>query len=481
MAKINRRQFLALGVGSAGAIIAANWVKGQNSNLIVQSKIASPSLYKSQDGLLEVNLEAGYTPLKVAGMPANLISYNGQIPAPRLEVKPGDTVRIHFTNNLSQPTNIHYHGLHITPTDKGDNIFLKIPSGEKFTYEFTILQNHSGGSFWYHPHYHGYVADQLLGGLAGLFIVRGKLDAIPEIKAAKEEFLVLKDFDIAGNTVIAPNHRGRMSGREGLLITGNGQINPNFELPRNGLLRLRLLNASSSHFYRLKLENHPFYLIATDGGALAEPVELTELLLVPGERAELLIPGTKEPGSYRLLNLPYDRGSMGMMGGMMGHRHRFSVSTSPQTIATITYGKPVKPVSLPNKLIPITILPEPKIARRFELNHGMIPGQGMAFLINGESFNPNHISTQVKLNAIEDWELVNTGIMDHPFHLHVNQFQILSRDGKSLPYLAGKDTVNVSPGETVRLRVKFNDFTGKTVYILDHEDLGMMAIMEILA
>ena len=169
---------------------------------------------------------------------------------------------------------------------------------------------------------------------------------------------------------------------------------------------------------------------------------------------------------------------------MMRHRRRFSGSTSPQTIARITYGKPVKPVSLPNKLIPITILPEPKIVRRFELNHGMIPGQGMAFLINGQNFNPNHISTQVKLNAIEDWELVNTGIMDHPFHLHVNQFQILSRDGKSLPYLAGKDTVNVSPGETVRLRVKFNDFTGKTVYhchILDHEDLGMMGIMEISA
>ena len=114
----------------------------------------------------------------------------------------------------------------------------------------------------------------------------------------------------------------------------------------------------------------------------------------------------------------------------------------------------------------------------------MMPGRGMAFLINGESFNPNRISTQVKLNTVEDWELVNTGIMDHPFHLHVNQFQILSRNGKALPYLAGKDTVNVSPGEIVRLRVKFTDFTGKTVYhchILDHEDLGMMGIMEISA
>ncbi len=492
MGKINRRLFLGLGISSAGAIIAANWVKGQNRNLIAQPKIASPSIYRSQDGLLEVNLQAGNTPLKVAGMPTNLLSYNGQIPAPRLEAKPGDKVRIHFTNNLAQPTNLHYHGLHITPKDKGDNIFLKIPSGERFTYEFTIPKDHSGGTFWYHPHYHGYVADQLLGGLAGLFVVRGELDEIPEIKAAKEEFLVLKDFDVENNTVIVPRHRGRMSGREGLLITGNGTIKPNFELPQNGLLRLRLLNASSSHFYRLKLENHPFYLIATDGGALTEPVELTELLLVPGERAELLIPGTQEPGNYNLLNLPYDRGSMGMMGGMMGRGMmgrgmmggNFPRQNSPQTIATITYGEPTKSIPLPKKLILIATLPEPRLVRRFELNHGMMPGRGMAFLINGESFNPNVISTPVKLNTVEDWELVNTGIMDHPFHLHVNQFQILSRNGKALPYLAGKDTVNVSPGEIVRLRVKFTDFTGKTVYhchILDHEDLGMMGILEISA
>ena len=74
--------------------------------------------------------------------------------------------------------------------------------------------------------------------------------------------------------------------------------------------------------------------------------------------------------------------------------------------------------------------------------------------------------------------------MDHPFHLHVNHFQVISRNGKPEPYPAWRDTVLVRQGETVRIRIRFRDFTGKTVYhchIIDHEDLGMMANLEIVS
>ena len=128
-------------------------------------------------------------------------------------------------------------------------------------------------------------------------------------------------------------------------------------------------------------------------------------------------------------------------------------------------------------------MPAPQTVRLFELNHGMAHGWGMVFLINGRMFDPNHIDTQVQLNTVEDWELVNTGVMDHPFHIHTNEFQVISRNGRAVPYLAWKDTVNVAPGESVRCRLRFADFAGKTVYhchILDHEDLGMMGILEIV-
>jgi FtsP/CotA-like multicopper oxidase with cupredoxin domain len=108
----------------------------------------------------------------------------------------------------------------------------------------------------------------------------------------------------------------------------------------------------------------------------------------------------------------------------------------------------------------------------------------MVFLINGKAFDPQRIDTRVQLNTVEDWEIANTGVMDHPFHLHTNHFQVVSRNGVPEPYRAWQDTVLVPVGETVRIRIRFADFPGKTVYhchILDHEDLGMMGMVEMIS
>lgn len=485
---MKRRQFLSISASSAGAIVLS-----QCAAVRPQSTRSLPAKTRQtrENSIVDVDLEAVSGVVDLGDRQANLFAYNGQIPGPTIEVQPGDTVRVRFANSLPEPTNLHYHGLHVSPTENADNVFLQIPSGETLTYEFTLPQNHPAGLFYYHPHHHGFVAQQIFKGLGGLLVVRGRLDEIPEIRAAAETFLVLKDFAIdADGNVTPPHHMERMLGREGALLTANGRVNPSLEIAPEGLLRLRLLNASTSRFYRLAIENHPLYLIATDGGSLSAPVELSELLLSPGERADLLVRGDRSSGRYRLLNLPYNRGRMGMMGGgrmgrgMMG-RGRMDVpnpTDEPQTLATLTYTGQSHPLALPETLIPIEALPEPEIVRRFVLNHGMAPGMGMVFLMNGKAFDPQRSDTAVRLNTVEEWELVNTGTMDHPFHLHTNPFQIISRNDRPEPHLAWKDTVLVPAGETVRIRMRFADFVGKTVYhchILDHEDLGMMGIVEI--
>ena len=494
MTKINRRQFLALSGAGAGSFILASCTRGQVGRASPNSAVDLPQLYQSQNGLLEVDLEASERPVNIGSKEAYLLAYNGQVPAPRLEAKPGDKVRLHFTNNLEQPTNIHYHGLHIPITGNADNVFLKIDPGKKLTYEFQIPANHPAGTFWYHPHLHGLVAEQLFAGLAGLFIVRGELDEIPEVKAAKEEFLVLQDFALDDDgRPMGSRHMSLMMGREGDIVTVNGRVNPNFSLAGEGLLRWRILNASPSRFYRLALENHPFHLIATDGGALNEPVEVNEILLTPGQRAEVLVKGNQQPGEYRLLNLPYDRGSMGMMGGGMMGRGMMGGSdrNAPTALATVNYESSVESLSLPTKLASIAALSAPQAEKSFKLNHGMSPSVGMAFLINGQPYNGDceasrrhRLDTKVKLNTTEDWELINTGVMDHPFHVHGNAFQVISRDGQPESLLAWRDTVLVKRGETVRIRIPFSDFAGKTVYhchVLDHEDLGMMGNLMIEA
>lgn len=497
---MNRRQFIALGAAGIGSAATLHWAR--NRSLANELWATAAPLYTSQNGLLEVDLTAAVRPVQIGSRTANLLSYNGQSPGPRLEARPGDTVRIRLHNQLDQPTNLHYHGLHITPQGTGDNVFIAVAPGESFTYEFTIPADHPAGTFWYHPHHHHHAAAQVFGGLAGLFVIRGELDEISEVKAAQEEFIVLKDYEIdrAGN-VPAADHMALMMGREGSLVTVNGRVDPGLTIPQGGLLRMRLLNASASRFYRLQLEGHPFQLIATDGGAIASPVELSELLLAPGERADVLIQGTQTSGTYRLLNLPYNRNGIGMMGGMgggMGHGmgHDMggmmhggrSSSGDPQPLASLTYSGSIAALPLPRQLGTVETLAEPTVTRRIELSMtmGMGGDMGMEFWFNGQPYDPQRIDIEAQLGTVEEWELANVDpdLMDHPFHLHVNPFQVVSRNGQPEPYRAWKDTVLVRGGETVKIRIPFRTFAGETVFhchILDHEDLGMMGNLQISA
>jgi FtsP/CotA-like multicopper oxidase with cupredoxin domain len=493
---LSRRSFLTLAGTAAASVAAASvWTRSRQLRHGTGTHAAAEGAWRSSGGRLELDLVAQDTAVAIPGGPSHALTYNGLLPGPLLELEPGDALRLHLHNQLDQPTNLHYHGLHIPPGGAADNVFLSVAPGASQTYDFTLPTDHPAGTFYYHPHRHGTVADQVFGGLGGVLIVRGTLDRIPEVAAAREQVLFLKDLPAGGRSPLGMGPGGMgmgmggmMLGREGPVLTVNGQVNPELSVPAGGLLRLRIVNGSNARFWRLALEDHPFHLIATDGGALEAPVKLPELLLAPGERAEVLVQANRSGGRYRLLNLPYARirGGMGMdAGGGMGMGMGPGAGRGQQgqdTVATLTYAGSVAPLPLPRRLLPVQPLPEPVRRRRFELNHGMAPGQGMVFLINGRPYDHHRIDTRVRLGDTEDWEVVNTGVMDHPFHVHINPFQVISRNGTPEPYRAWKDVVLVRPGETVRIRTRFADFAGRTVYhchIFDHEELGMMGNLQI--
>lgn len=476
MFKITRRQFLKImGLSSAATVV------GYNDLVLAQN--SEQEIYKSENGLLTLNLRASETTFRLDGQDAKLFCYNETLPGPRLEVRAGDTIRIHFVNNLPQSTNLHFHGLHVSPEGNSDNVFLEIASGESFDYELKLPENHPSGTFWYHPHYHGHVAEQVSKGLTGLIIVRGKLDDLPEVAAAQEHFLVLKDLDLdrRGN-VSGPGMMDRVHGREGDLITVSGEYNPSIHVAKNGLARLRVLNASPSKIYKLRIEDHSLHLIATDGGAIAETKEISELILAPGERAEVLVKADKEGSSYRLINEPYSRYS-GMMGG--------ESQRSAETIATLIYdGEELVNTELPTKLSEVALLTTPPVRTRyFDLYHRGMMGRGPSFFIDllndsgqkigGGVFDHERVDITAKLGEVEDWVIQNSGSMDHPFHVHVNSFQVLDDLGQ--PEAAWRDIVLVKAGESKTIRMRFEDYTGKAIYhchILDHEDLGMMGVIE---
>jgi FtsP/CotA-like multicopper oxidase with cupredoxin domain len=318
---VTRRAFVGVGVAVGASYLAARGVArlaGAPLRARAQSAGRDARL-ASVDGRLDVELVASDDWVDLADGRARLWSFNGQVPGPLLEAAAGDEVRIRLINNLGESTNLHFHGLHVPPTGTADNIFLEVPPGEVASYGFRIPEQHPAGLFWLHPHLHGSVARQVSLGLAAPLIIRGPLDAVPEVAAAREHVLVLQDFQLdRSGRPIDPGMAALMGGREGSLVTVSGQTRPRYAIEQHGTLRLRLINASASRFFRLALEDHELHVIATDGGGLAAPRRVDEILMAPGERRDALVLGAKEDGLYRLMNLPYHRGSAGMMGGSLG-------------------------------------------------------------------------------------------------------------------------------------------------------------------
>jgi FtsP/CotA-like multicopper oxidase with cupredoxin domain len=118
--------------------------------------------------------------------------------------------------------------------------------------------------------------------------------------------------------------------------------------------------------------------------------------------------------------------------------------------------------------------------RELVFDVGMGGGRGMRFMIDGREFDPDRVDTEVRMGAVEEWVLRNPSPMDHPFHLHVWSFEVLDAGDGPLQAPEWRDVINIPAGREVRIRVRFADFGGRTVYhchILDHEDLGMMSVI----
>lgn len=246
-----RREALRLG----GAVLGA---------LALGRRGLADILPATQPATVAYALTAGPAGVLVGGQSATLWTYNDSFPGPLLRVREGDRVRIDLTNRLGEPTNLHFHGLHISPDV--DNPFLEVPPGGSTAYEFTVPDG-SAGTYWYHPHMHGRVARQLFAGLAGALIVEGSFDDSPALGNAEEYVLVLKDVSLVDGAAAPHLPFDWMNGKEGELRLVNGALRPVLA-PQRSVIRLRLINASNARYYRLLLDGHFLHLIATDGGLI---------------------------------------------------------------------------------------------------------------------------------------------------------------------------------------------------------------------
>ena len=247
--------------------------------------------------------------------------------------------------------------------------------------------------------------------------------------------------------------------------------------------RWRILNATNARYLRLALTGHTMTLIGTDGGLLHSPVPgLDEILLAPAERVEVIVTASLSSHASTVLQaLPYNRGAVGMMR---------SSSTTIPLLTLANTSTAMAAVALPSALNTIADLRVPTTTKRLVLSSGMgMGGMGggmMSFLIDGKTFDPQRIDLTSRVNEVEQWTIENRSSMDHPFHLHGTQFQVVSRTRSGVttpePFLAWRDTVNVAAFETVVLKV-VQDQLGKRMYhchILEHESQGMMGVLEVV-
>jgi FtsP/CotA-like multicopper oxidase with cupredoxin domain len=370
-------------------------------------------------------------------------------------------------------TNLHVHGLYVSPEGNGDNVFLAIAPGEFFDYDYQLPEDHPPGVYWYHPHHHGMVADQVFGGLYGAIVVEDP----EELPVTRERVLVVSDITLdASGRLEQPSTMAQMMGREGELVLVNGQVKPALTARPGERERWRIVNACASRYVRLRLDGQQLDLLGIDSGRYAEPRRVEEVVLATGNRADILL--TAAEGASSLDVLSVDRGGMGtMMGG--------SVSGDVGPIATFQVAGAAA-AELP--ALPVQSAPrdlrgsEPATRRRLVFNMGMDMGSGgMSFTIDGKEFDPDRVDQPVSLGAMEEWTIANASPMDHPMHLHVWPMQIVAEAGRPVDDVRWQDVVNIPAGGEVAVCVAFDRFGGRTVYhchILDHEDRGMMGVVE---
>ena len=509
MQSISRRRALQLGgLGLASTLVggAGMWreVTARFEPRTGAALVQPPAL-RSTGGRLQVRLEAAEGPVRVAGRNGSVLSYNGGLPGPTLHVQPGDTLHVRLVNRLSAPTNLHVHGLHVSPRGNGDNAFVAVEPGQSFDYDYPLPEDHPPGVYWYHPHHHGTAAEQVFGGLYGAIIVGDPRTPGPgssAVPVTRERVLVVSDISLDGaGRVTSAATMDQMLGRQGDLVLVNGQARPVFAARPGERERWRIVNACVARYLRLRLDGQQMQLLGIDSGRFPAPRDVQEFVLATGNRADLLV--TTAPGASRLRAMPYDRGAvMGMMGsggsgevggmpgmGGMGNAAPDTGDINGTILATLRVAG-----STATALPRVPAQPEPRdlrgaaIAGRRELTLAMgmgmgggMGGGGMRFSIDGKAFDPGRVDQAVRVGSVEEWTITNTSPMDHPLHLHVWPMQLIERDGRPLDAPTWRDVVNVPARSNVKVRVAFDTFGGRTVYhchILDHEDRGMMGVIE---
>lgn len=478
-------------------------LRSRSHALTSSSPFVEPPSVRSTEGCLSTTLQVRFARNTVAGLPVYHRSYNGRLVGPTLRVRPGDALRVRLDNRLppdppgggeNEPhgfntTNLHTHGLHVSPEGNGDNVFLAVGPGRHFDYCVHLPADHPCGTHWYHAHKHGSVALQLSSGMAGALVVEGGLDDVPEVRAARERVFVFQQllFRRDGAGEVDPVEAYRDVPDPAVVNTEttiNGVLAPVLEVRPGAVERWRFVHAGLAETLTLAWEPTdpggpplPWHELAVDGLPLGTLRRRAAVELQPGYRSDVLVQAPDRPGTYLLVNRETDAGRA-FLGRPQPKKYLARLEVR---------GRP-RPMRLPDPaalagfaLPPVT---DAEVGgRRREVTFFARDRDGR-FEVNGREFHPDRVDFDPRVGTAEEWVLrSDTGL--HPFHIHVNPFEVIRTDPETGERVREwRDTLLVSDAdpEPVVVRMRFRTFAGKTVlhcHNLRHEDRGMMAVVTI--
>lgn len=485
-------------IGAFFFLLGTPEVLALNPGLTFENELHIPPMleYVEENGrkVFDLTIQEGISEF-LPGLKTPTWGINGPYLGPVIRVDEGDEVLVNVTNALNETLTLHWHGMHI-PAEMDGGPHQPIAAGEVWRPTWTIRQQAT--MLWYHPHMMGKTAEHVYNGVTGLFIIddeNAKSLDIPQVYGVDDIPLIIQDRQFAddGTFVYQIDQENPNNGVLGDTILVNGTHNPYVDVPAR-MVRFRILNASNSRFYQLAFsDNRTFHQIGTDGGLLEAPVPLTELILTPAERADIVV-DMSNGEDVVLLSRAMGQGES-LLENTIENLFRLEKHENVTIDILQIRPKPTEIASppLPTKLNTIERW-EPSEAdqvRFFNMDAGT---RGQFYTINGVSMDMERIDVVAKVGDVEIWEIFNDSTTGHSFHIHDVQFLILERTGEpdepgqpappgeppALNERGWKDTVLIHEDETVRLMMQFKDYANSDYpymyhcHMLEHEDAGMM-------
>ncbi|NOH81522.1 multicopper oxidase family protein [Vibrio sp. RE86] len=410
----------------------------------------------------------------VPGYTSNVLAFNGDIPAPTIRCRQGEEVVIRFTNKLSEPTTIHWHGLRI-PIEMDGVPFLSQPPimpGETFVYRFTPPD---AGTFWCHPHMNS--VKQLGMGLVGLIIVEESNPV--EFDEEHEVMLKYWHLDKQGEwkDLMIPRLSARM-GTAGEWSSVNGVHEPEYNLKANATTRLRIANVDNTITYPIALEGAEGWVIAIDGNPVKTPYRLTQHKIGPGMRVDIAF-------------IAPEAGERVYVRQMKG-RFPFPLCSFAVISSDLPDHQPIP--KLPMNPVPnLDISNAETVDFVFEWEGAISPvgkdGKSMPkfWLTNKrawEGMSKDNIPAplaSLELGKTYIFNLKNVTQYHHPIHIHGHTFTVLEIDGKKVQEPFHTDTVLL--GKNGSAKAAFvADNPGRWMYhchVIEHMKTGLMGYIEV--